>query len=165
MIKIKNQAAIELGKRGGSARSEAKSAAARNNGAQGGRPHRIELSQQNRGFILRLLDDNLSWLNKFPKDDPSCPKGTDSIGICETLINKINNNERIDLRKIDMIYIIQLLAKEIARHENANRKSSNEATSDQQIALGQSVGEQLHKLMGEPSLLRHYLNEGRNRYK
>jgi hypothetical protein len=41
----KNPAAVALGRKGGKARSEAKAAAARANGAKGGRPPKVESSR------------------------------------------------------------------------------------------------------------------------
>lgn len=41
----KNPAAVALGRRGGSVRSEAKAAAARANGARGGRPAKTTIEQ------------------------------------------------------------------------------------------------------------------------
>lgn len=40
----KNQAAVQLGRKGGKATSEAKARAARENGKKGGRPKKIEVS-------------------------------------------------------------------------------------------------------------------------
>lgn len=173
MIDKKNKAAILMGKLGGAARTEAKVAAAKANGVSGGRPHRVELSEDHKTALVEVLGKDHARLTRNRDDDPAWSDRLwqKSIDECVALSEKLSKPGalHVDLKKSELIHFIQLLAERIAVEERGASKSHSNGVLDAMLIRYHSVAEHLDSLLSpwssqQPSLLAHYLKESRGRF-
>ncbi len=172
MVDEKNKAAIMLGKLGGAARSVAKVEAAKANGAKGGRPFRVELVEEYRAVLVEVLKKDLARLERFRDDDPvwSDRLWQKSIDECNELCRKFSHQSlHVDLKKTDVIHLVQLLSERIALEERAASKSHSSRALDDMLARYHAVAQYLDSFVSppapaQPSILAHYLKEARGRF-
>jgi hypothetical protein len=174
MVDKKNKAAIMLGKLGGTARSRAKVDASRVNGAKGGRPLRVELAEEHRAVLVEVLNKDLAKLTRFRDDDPewSDRLWQKSIDECNDLCRKFHAAShlplRVNLKKTDLIHVIQLLADRIALEERVAKKSHVNRVLDDMLTRYQAVAQHLDSFVSsapaQPSVFAHYLKEARGRF-
>lgn len=166
----KNKAAVQLGKLGGSARSEAKTAAVKEYGAKGGRPHRVEISEEQLAVLREVLSKELDRLTRNKTADPAWSDRLwqKSIDECVDLAQKFPKTVRfpvrVDLKKTELIQLVQLLAEQIAYEENAGNKAYLNKALDAKLTRYHTLAEGLDKFLGQPSILAHYLKESRRRF-
>lgn len=169
MVDEKNKAAIMLGKLGGAARSAAKVEAAKANGAKGGRPLRVELIENYRAVLVEVLNKDLARLKRFRDDDPAWSDRLwhKSIDECNELIRKFSQPSlHVDLRKTDVIHLVQLLAERIALEERAANKSHSNRVLDDMLTHYDTVAQHLDSFAStsQPSIFAHYLKESRGKF-
>jgi hypothetical protein len=170
MVDEKNKAAIMLGKLGGAARSVAKVEAAKANGAKGGRPLRVELVEEYRAVLVEVLKKDLVRLDRNRDDDPAWSDRLwqKSIDECNELCRKFSHQSlHVDLKKTDVIHLVQLLAERIALEEKAGNKTYSNRALDEMLTRLHTVAEYLDSFVSphpQPSILAHYLKESRGRF-
>lgn len=170
MPEKKNKAAVELGKLGGSAKTDAKAAAARANGASGGRPTRFDLDEDCRELLSQLITRDITRLNNFKADDPSWSKfWSNSIAEREALAQRFAPERlSITLSKGHMIELLQLLAPAIVKMERDRDKDPKPNKElDKKLAKANAVAQHIDEKLSpwapsQPSLFAHFLKEARN---
>lgn len=168
MANEKNKAAAFLGKLGGSVRSDTKADAVRQNGALGGRPTRFEADETERSLLYDLVDRDLQRLKRNRDADPewATKLWDEQIVKCEALLAKFSpGGERINLSRMNALTLTQLAAAAIARLERAESRATEPSRGNARL-LEQTlaVAQRIDALVGEPSVLAHYLREERQRF-
>lgn len=162
----KNKAAAQLGKLGGAARTEAKIAAAKVNGAKGGRPPHLDLSKEQLAILGDLVSKDRARLVRNQQQDPNF-NWQGFIDNRDQLLARLQvEGSSVSVAKDDLIGLIQLIAPCIASEEKAANKTYSNPELDATVLELHKIGHHIDSLVSPPgpSIFEHYVKEARGRF-